>query len=102
MLHNALSRRIPEQWINLVFLPIIVVPDDTLWQVKYEETGTPIGAPKLCEHIPYWIGQEYEISLADRSEKYKISELHFFTKSGLIDFLKDDDLHMSFFNDDKR
>ncbi len=97
MLRDALSMQTPEQWINLIFLPIVVVPNDTLWQVKYEETGNTLGDPELCEHIPYWIGQEYEISLVDSSGKYKFSELHFFTKSGLTDFLKDDKLHVALF-----
>ena len=97
MLRDVISRQTPEQWINLIFLPIVVVPDGTLWQVRYEETGNTVGVPALCEHIPYWLGQEYEISLVDRSGEYKISELHFFTKSGLIDFFKDDKSHMLFF-----
>lgn len=99
ILHDALDRRNPDRWLNLVFLPAVVVPNGTLWQVRYDDTGKIIGVPKPVDYLPYWIGNEYEISLMDRAENYKIYELNFFTQNGLIDFLNNKKLHESFFCD---
>ena len=98
MLHDALSVRQPGEKINLVFLPIVVVPDNTLWQVKYDENGECISLPQSVSQLSYRIGQEFEIKSSRASGKYKIHELYFFTKTGLINFLENQTRHARFFD----
>lgn len=38
-------------------LPILVIPDGSLWQIPYDETGNQIGEVEQVNHIQYFIGK---------------------------------------------
>ena len=87
---NVLSiDNVPDNQRNLVFLPVVVVPDNKLWQINYSREGQKIDAPKQVNSISYWVDVTYDIQLSLLLEPYNISHLHFFTKTGLLNFLKD-------------
>ena len=90
-LHGVLTKlssdNIPVKQKNLVFLPIVVVPDYTLWQINYSRAGEIIDTPKKVNAVSYWVDVTYDVRFSVGIESYNISHLHFFTKKGLLDFL---------------
>ncbi|MEA4862515.1 MAG: hypothetical protein VB042_04340 [Victivallaceae bacterium] len=91
MLDDVLTRNSPEDRHNLAFLPVVVVPDKTLWQINYSPDGQQIEEPRQVDSISYWIGISYSMKKGTRQESYNISHLHFFTRTGLLEFLRNKD-----------
>jgi hypothetical protein len=62
-------------------LPILVVPDDTLWVVDYQADGSTVGPPVQVLECTFYLGhsptKEYQ------TFTYTISHLHFVTLTGL-------------------
>lgn len=40
-------------------LPVLVVPDNCIWRVRYGENGEPIGDPDQVKSIQYFVNQEW-------------------------------------------
>ena len=97
MLEDALSYNASDGYDYLVFLPLIVVPDGTLWQINYSAEGQRAGDPKQVDSVNFWIDVEYLIKHDSRSEYYNISHLHFLTKKGLINFLDNEPVLLNAF-----
>ena len=97
MLEDALSYNASDGYDYLVFLPLIVVPDGTLWQINYSAEGQRAGDPKQVDSVNFWIDVEYLIKHDSRSEYYNISHLHFLTKKGLINFLNNEPVLLNAF-----
>lgn len=66
--------------------PVLVIPDSTLWQVKYSDDGVQIGTPEQIDHISYYIGKEWEVSHT-RSIVYTISHLEIVTFTEIKSFV---------------
>jgi hypothetical protein len=66
-----------------VILPIVVVPDGTLWQVEYDERGTRTGDPVNVDHSTLYAGREYMAGDNLRGTTISCSHLEFVTISGL-------------------
>jgi hypothetical protein len=68
---NVLSiDNVPDNQRNLVFLPVVVVPDNKLWQINYSREGQKIDAPKQVNSISYWVDVTYDIQLSLLLEPY--------------------------------
>ncbi len=91
LLDDTLTCNRPGNHWNLVFLPVVVVPDGTLWQINYSSNGQQTEPPKQVNSIRYWVDITYNFDKGLRKESYRISHLHFFTKTGLANFLNDRD-----------
>jgi hypothetical protein len=65
-----------------VVLPILVVPDETLWVVNYAERGTLQEGPMLRNQAEYFIGHVQGIR-QNYNASFTISHLHIVTKTGL-------------------
>lgn len=72
-----------QQAVSLI-LPILVIPDNTLWCVDYDKAGTRLGPPAKISYCSIFIG-------ADISDKvglsYNISHLEVYTKTYLTAWL---------------
>lgn len=69
-------------------IPILVVPDDTLWGARYDDNGELINKPEKLDKCEYFIGKNYQINFIGNSiGYYSISHLHIYTFSGLERFL---------------
>jgi hypothetical protein len=66
-------------------LPVLVVPDKTLWQVEYDSDGS-MKEPMLTQRCTYFLGQQ--VHLAGLGP-FTISNLEIMTFSGLRDFVRD-------------
>lgn len=69
-------------FISLI-LPILVVPNGTLWQVDYLENGERNGAPAKVDRCSFFVGREYEAGDRMRGSRLTISHLEFVTLAGL-------------------
>ncbi len=61
--------------------PVLVIPDSSLWQVKYSDDGEQIGEPKQINHVSYYIGKEWTVGDKLHSLNYTISHLEIVTYS---------------------
>lgn len=66
--------------IHTAIIPILVVPDETLWVVDYTDDGAMLGEPVQVDEAFYYIDREYQSPIG---QPFKISHLHFYTKKGI-------------------
>jgi hypothetical protein len=71
--------------LKTAVIPIVVVPDGTLWQVFYDEKGDLQGEPMRTDSTTFFVG--HEIELIPRNLWMKLSHVQFFTVAGLDKFL---------------
>lgn len=45
-----------------VVVPVLVVPDDRLWMVQYDDLGKMIAEPKKVRSVEFYVGKRVEIS----------------------------------------
>jgi hypothetical protein len=66
-------------------LPILVVPDGTLWVVDYDENGQRSAQPLPAEGCELFVGRSYKLA---QNMTYTITHLHIFTQTGFVSFLR--------------
>jgi hypothetical protein len=71
-------------------LPVVVVPNGSLWSILYESDGTIAASPKQTDECEFFVNRQIEAG----GEKYTItfhtfafSHIHFFTLKGFESFL---------------
>ena len=97
MIKDVLQHGTSGEMPQVLFLPIVVVPDKTLWQVKYTDNGVLDGEPEQVDSIDYWVGVSYRFQGMFEELNFQISHLHFLTKTGLQALIdKDDRLYKAF------
>ncbi|MDO8031924.1 hypothetical protein O3297_00720 [Janthinobacterium sp. SUN128] len=69
-----------------IIIPVLVVPDDTLWAANYAEDGSPDGGPTQVNEVKFFIGDVKKFDNPVFS--YPISHLHIVTKLGLSKLLE--------------
>jgi hypothetical protein len=67
--------------------PVLVVPDSTLWQVKYSDDGARVELPELTTHVSYFIGKEWTVGSGLYKLTYTISHLELITFSQIKEFV---------------
>lgn len=67
--------------------PVLVVPDSTLWQVKYSDDGARTGPPEPVKHVTYFIGKEWSVGSHLQRLSYSISHLEILTFSEINNFV---------------
>lgn len=77
--------------MNYCIWPILIVPDKTLWAVRYDDNGNVIGDPKQSDKLPYFIGKVWTVEGAHPVQpvKYTISHLDIVTFSALEEFVSE-------------
>ena len=68
-------------------LPVLVVPDDSLWKVDYDENGSVNGQPEQVNSCELFIDRLIKISAEDFPHPFIFSHIHFFTITGFSLFL---------------
>lgn len=67
--------------------PVLVVPDSTLWQVRYSDDGARTGPPEPIKHVSYFIGKEWSVGFHLQRLSYSISYLEILTFSEINNFV---------------
>lgn len=73
--------------VSLVF-PLVVVPDDRLWCVKYDVDGNRISDPEAVERCPFFVNKKYFYKMSYGMQEFAVSHLEFVTSSGLLKFAR--------------
>lgn len=71
-------------------LPVVVVPDDLLWRVVYDENGSVPTDPVQVKECELFVGREIEVGGAKGTplfHRFTFSHVHFFTLTGFGSFL---------------
>lgn len=76
---------VTHSYFSLIF-PVLVIPDNTLWQVKYDEKGIRHGKPEKINRVSYFIDKEWSTG-GIQSITYSISHLEIATFSELENFV---------------
>jgi hypothetical protein len=79
------GKRIGKQVASLVF-PLVVVPNDRLWCVKYDVSGNRISEPVLVNRCSFFVNRKYSYQSASGEKRFVISHLEFVTLNGLLEF----------------
>jgi hypothetical protein len=82
---GAYSRYGTTQAFSLV-LPVLVVSDDTLWAVDYDERGQR-SEPKRIDDCHLFVDRVYRHELMAKG-LYTITHLHIYTRTGFVAFLR--------------
>ena len=74
------------QWdtvVNTVILPVLVVPDNTLWSVSYRADGSRAGDPAPTDRCSIYVGHSLTVGDKMRFVNFLISHLEVVTQTGL-------------------
>ncbi len=77
------STRHPE--LETVILPLVVVPDGTLWTIEYDTEGKPIGPPTLSEATNLFLN--HEVVVRPHNNWMNLGHVNLYTLTGLKVFL---------------
>jgi hypothetical protein len=71
-------------YVTLSYInPILVVPDETLWAVTYDDDGNVISGPEVADWIPIYYGQDWPYQTDVGRGVYSISHLDVVTVGAL-------------------
>jgi hypothetical protein len=87
---TSLAKHLPASSILSAILPVVVVPDGTLWRGIYTENGALSRPPEPVEQSAFFVGREVEVAGPKGEPWYQtftFSHIHFFTLTGLTRFL---------------
>lgn len=68
-------------------LPVVVVPDDRLWKVFYDDNGNISADPSHANECDLYVGREIEVGPPVPPQTFTFSHVHFFTLTGFASFL---------------
>jgi hypothetical protein len=68
-------------------MPVLLINDGTLWVVDYSEAGAR-GAPVPADEALLFVDCDYEVKGRYSTEKYGLSHLHIYTRTGFLSLLK--------------
>lgn len=70
----------------VLVLPVLVVPDRTLWVADYTEQLKRHGQPSQVDEATLWVDHEY--SYGSGGQRYWITHLHIYTRTGFQKFIE--------------
>jgi hypothetical protein len=77
------------QHVFTFVLPVVVLPDDSLWKIEYDINGKIIQDPQPANEIEFFVGHKAlpPVELGDSTDPYVFSHLHFVTPAGFAALL---------------
>jgi hypothetical protein len=70
-------------------LPVVVVPDGTLWEVRFDSEGTRRTDPVQTKRCPFYVGRLYTAGSMLQCINIMLSHLEFVTLSGLKSLMEE-------------
>ena len=75
--------------LTLSFInPILVVPDETLWMIMYDEDGSIISGPEEADFVKYSYNKQWKYSVDGDNRTFSISHLDIVTIGSLENYIK--------------
>jgi len=77
------------QHVFTFVLPVVVLPDGSLWKVEYDVNGKIIQGPQRSNEVEFFVAHKASppVELCDSAEPYVFSHLHFATLTGFAGLL---------------
>lgn len=72
-----------------LILPVVVVPNNRLWEVYFNADGTQELEPRMVNRCPYWVDSIAECGDRLTGFSYTLSHLEFVTTDGLTELTQD-------------
>lgn len=82
---RAAHYRVPKFYCAI--LPVVVVPDDSLWTVYYDENGAVLKQPELVNTCDLLVRREITVTRDWMPHQFTFSHIHFFTLTGFNAFV---------------
>ena len=73
-----------ESLVVSLILPLLVVPDGTLWRVNYGTNGSRADSPTPVDRCSFYVGQEYSAGSVMQRTNMTVSHIEIVTLSGLV------------------
>jgi hypothetical protein len=67
-------------------LPVVVVPNNSLWKVAYDDQGNVGSGPQPTEHCEFYVGHQLRFGTFPNEHAFTFSHIHFFTLTGFGSF----------------
>jgi hypothetical protein len=86
----AIQRQPTERFVWSVILPVVVVPEEALWIVKYDNEGNFDGKPEQTDGCEIYTANGIQTGLPDRPDlrhEFRFSHVHILTLRGFSEFL---------------
>lgn len=86
----SLAKRFSVLQFFTAVLPVVVVPDDLLWRLVYDESGLVATDPTQVNQCELFVGREIDVGGPKQTplfHRFTFSHVHFFTLSGFGSFL---------------
>jgi hypothetical protein len=101
---RSYAEKFRAQHAYTAILPIVAIPDDTLWMVEYGEDGQVAGDPKPAEYCEFYADRQIVLHPPGHPhyQTFTFSHINFATMGGLKKFtdkLKGDYLWRDLFGD---
>jgi hypothetical protein len=85
---RALQARKPgHRGVNSLTLPVVVVPDGTLWSMDYDWNAVNTSGPVAADEVQYFVNHKVALKISAFRATIRLSHIHFFTLKGLKLFL---------------
>lgn len=81
------AKSISKNHLFTAVLPVVVVPDDLLWRVIYDEKGDVATAPAQVTECELYVGRKITVGHPEMPQWFTFSHVHFFTNNGFSSFL---------------
>ncbi len=77
------------QHVFTFVVPVVVLPDDSLWKIEYDVNGKIVGHPQPANEVDFFVAHEASPSIepGDLRQPYVFSHLHFLTLTGFAALL---------------
>ncbi|TNV71285.1 hypothetical protein FGO68_gene7728 [Halteria grandinella] len=79
------ERQNSRHFVLSAVLPIVVMPDETLWQIQYDDDGNIVDGPKPVNSTTLYVGVSQYLGNSTE-QTVKLSHIHFMTATGLTEF----------------
>lgn len=91
LVRDACDRARPDTTphVYTAILPIVVVPDNVLWQLEYDINGAVTNDPELVNGCEFYVSNDVPLdkTVVDSLQSFTMSHVHFLTLKGFASFL---------------
>jgi hypothetical protein len=75
--------------VATIVLPILVVPDGSLWEVLFDVDGSQLGCPKRTDRCSFFVERGYNLGDAAASTYHLMGNIEFVTTTGLNSLVRE-------------
>lgn len=79
---SGYARKVARRHFFNAVIPVVVVSDDSLWALKYDDDGVARSEPSKTEHCSFFVDRGLAMTGWDADQKFALSHIHFCTLSG--------------------